>query len=443
MGRHGDSANVLRPGGAAGPLRVLLAAHRLGEGHRGGTEQYCLHLGGALAAQGLEVTCLAPAGPPAEAGEAIPWRESRWRGSRLVEFARCNPDFTAIRQAGFERALEAILERYPQDIVHFHHTFLSSLSLMEVALNRGLPVVVTLHDSWHLCPRVHPYTAAGACPGPDSLERCATDLESDIGPLPPEGKRRLAGLLAQRLDYVRSLLDRCLVLAPSHYWRDTHYRYNVAQGRIRVWPLGLKPFAPRPRPLERPPRLVFLGNLLPVKRLDTALEAFFPLEGQAVLEVWGQAYPPWRDRILADIARRPHIRYRGAYGPEDLPEIFAGATATILPSAWESYSFVARESLMAGVPVLAARVGPLPEIIHHGVNGLLFSPGNSGELRELVLRLLHSPSLGQRLRAGIKPVRTIDQDAADLAHLYEQVRGGGGQGPRAPAPSPTPPPPTP
>ncbi len=401
--------------------RVLLVAHRLGEHYRGGTENYCLHLGEALAAQGLEVTFLAPAGPAAAAREAIPWRATRLGSIRLLEFDKINPDFTAFRHPGYDQALGAILERYPQDIVHFHHTFLSSLSLIEVALKRRLPVAVTLHDSWYLCPRVHPFTATGACRGPDSLERCVADLERDIGELPVPGKRQLARMLAQRLDYVRSLLCRCLVLAPSRYWRDTYYRYRIADGRIRVWPLGLKPFAPSLRPLDSPPRFLFLGNLLPVKRVDTALEAFLPLRGQAVLEIWGQAYPPWGEQLVSGMADQPHIRYRWAYGPEDLPEIFAGATATLLPSAWESYSFVARESLMAGVPVVAARVGPLPEIIQHRTNGLLFTPGKAEELQELVLELIHSPTLAQRLRQGIRPVRTIHQDAGDLLTLYRNI----------------------
>ena len=100
-----------------------------------------------------------------------------------------------------------------------------------------------------------------------------------------------------------------------------------------------------------------------------------------------------------------------------------GVAATLVPSDWENYPLVVRESLMAGGPVVAARAGGIPEIVSDGVNGLLFAPGEAKALRNRIERLVRHPELGVRLRQGIKPVKTIQQEAGELADLYRSLLG--------------------
>ncbi len=409
---------------AARKLRVLLVAHCLVEEPRAGTESYVANLGKALANLGIDVIYLAPAGPPsAGPQDDVPWRETRLAGQTLLQFTRVNQDFVALlRHPGFETAFRNILHQHRVDLVHFHHTYLSSISLLEVALDLGLPVVLTLHDAWHLCPRLHCFNDQGLCGGPEDLERCTKCLGPWLKERTPEARRNLHQFLTRRREFVQILLSRCRLLAPSRFLRNLHYRCGVAQGRIIHLPLGLDDLGPVPQIApDIPHRFIFLGNIIPVKRLDLAVAAFAPLEGQAVLEIWGGLPQVQRKTLRQSLAPYPHIRYRGPYTGVDLPRILAGAAATVIPSDFENCPLVARESLMLGVPVIASQAGGLPEIIHHHQNGLLFPPGDVEALRLWVTRLMRHPNLLARLRQGIAPVKNLQEEGQELVGLYRSM----------------------
>ncbi len=417
----------------ARPLRVLLVAHNLGENKHAGTENYVRHLGRALVEVGCEVTLTAPSGPPAQPDETIYWREKGLDGIPYLELTRTNPDLAgSVRHAGFEGALARMLGEVKADVVHFHHTLLTSISLLQVPGRMGLPGVLTLHDFWHLCPRIHPVTSQGVCPGPESMQKCARCLNPEAENQDPKELTRLTRFLLERQHYARRLLADCRVLAPSRFLRNLHYRYGIDAGSIIHWPLGLAPFTPEAATEadtdEGPPRLVFLGNLTQLKRWDLAVAAVGPLRGEARLEIWGQLIRPWGESFLKSLEGHEHISYRGPYRPEDLPRIFRGAWATLVPSDWENYPLVARESLMAGVPVVAARAGGIPEIVADGVNGLLFPAGDAKALQNRIQRLVRHPELRERLRRGIRPVKTIQEEAGELVDLYHTLinskRGG-------------------
>ena len=406
------------------PLRVLLVAHCLVEEPRAGTETYVANLGQALGSLGVDVRFLAPGGPPSKGPqESVPWQETRLLDRPLYQFTRTNLDLgTLSRHPGFEAAFRDLLRRHEVDLVHFHHTYLSAISLVEVALDLDLPVVMTLHDAWHLCPRLHCINDRGYCGGPEDLERCTSCLESWLDDRTPDTRLRLGQILADRRRYVQTLLPRCRLLAPSRFLRNLHYRCGVAPGQIIHLPLGLDELGPPSEaPLEAPRRFVFLGNIVPVKRVDLAVEAFKPLAGQAVLEIWGGLFESRQQEFLAGLAPHPHIRYRGPYRRSDLPRILAGAEAVVMCSDFENYPLVAREALMLGTPVIATRAGGLPEIIQHGKNGLLFPPGDASALRRQVTRLLSRPGLSQRLRQGISPVKTLAAEARQLLDIYRSL----------------------
>ena len=62
----------------------------------------------------------------------------------------------------------------------------------------------------------------------------------------------------------------------------------------------------------------------------------------------------------------------------ELPALLSDVDAVVIPSlVWESYSMVAHEALACGVPVIASRLGALPEAVRDGHNGLLFEPGSA------------------------------------------------------------------
>jgi glycosyltransferase involved in cell wall biosynthesis len=83
---------------------------------------------------------------------------------------------------------------------------------------------------------------------------------------------------------------------------------------------------------------------------------------------------------------------------EELDAYYRGARMLVFPSHYfETFGLVGAEAMSHGVPVIAARVGALPELIDDGVNGMLFEPGDARDLARKVSRLWDDPELCRRL----------------------------------------------
>ena len=169
------------------------------------------------------------------------------------------------------------------------------------------------------------------------------------------------------------------------------------------------PPAERPAPAWDLPRPVvgFLGRLDPPKGIEDLLRAAADLPAQIVVvgEPWAgdEAYVESL-RQLGEEQAPGRVHFTGA-----LPDpwtALAGMDVLAVPSRMEPFGRVAAEGQLAGVPVVAADAGGLPDAITDGVDGLLFPVGDVAALTEAVLRVLDEPALRDALVSGGARVRT-------------------------------------
>jgi glycosyltransferase involved in cell wall biosynthesis len=126
---------------------------------------------------------------------------------------------------------------------------------------------------------------------------------------------------------------------------------------------------------------------------------------------------------LRDLAAGcPNISLEGEADDRGLDAALAWADYLVVPSLWwENSPVTIQEAFAAGVPVIASRLGALEEKVRDGVSGLLFEPGSVADLVRVLRRTSDEPELLPRLRAGIPPIVTIADHAAQLEALYAQV----------------------
>jgi len=86
------------------------------------------------------------------------------------------------------------------------------------------------------------------------------------------------------------------------------------------------------------------------------------------------------------------VTFTGFLAGERLAAAFASADVFLMPSPTETLGFVVLEAMAAGCPVVAARAGGIPDLVSHGVNGLLFAPAAPDEAREASRELLSDRS---------------------------------------------------
>ncbi len=391
-------------------MNVLMLLDNFPPYGNAGTEQYVLGLARELAGRDCRVLAAHPlpvAGPP---GPPVLEQAEGMAVARV-------PVAAAERGLAYNprmREVAAGLARdFGADLCHVHNLAWFTTAALDGLDAARVPTLATLHDFSLPCATSLRITGAG--------EMCTAQPEAGVCAACAGLDPAQAGL---RLDLARrAMLRYRRVIFPSLFSRKVHHDLGFATPRALRQPLGLPPFPAQPaehpaEPSAGPLRLAYLGGITWFKGLDLAVSALAALpRGRVELSVHGSANSPaYLDKVRA--MAPDGVRWCGAYTRQDLPGILARAEAVVLPSRMETFSFVAREALHAGVPVLAAKVGALPEVVRHEVNGLLFPTEDPAGLALAMARLAADPGLRAALRAGIGPVKGMAENADELLALY-------------------------
>lgn len=168
------------------------------------------------------------------------------------------------------------------------------------------------------------------------------------------------------------------------------------------------------------PLLVYVGRLSNEKRLEWLLEPLKRLPGVRLALVGSG---PAEEHLRSVFAGTPTV-FTGYLAGDDLAAAYASADVFAFPSDTETLGFVAMEAMACGVPVVGARAGGIPDVIDDGVNGFLFTPGDSADLTEKLRLLLHDDELraqfGQRARLEMQQWGWREATTGLVEH-YEQA----------------------
>ena len=240
--------------------------------------------------------------------------------------------------------------------------------------------------------------------------------------------------LTQR--WIRHTLARAaLVIALSEQWRERLHAI-APTARIEVLPNGVA--LPDLHGLRRPqrPALLFIGDLIRAKGLYDLLRAFArvaPRFPELELVCAGGKPPAEMTRLAAELGLQQRVSCPGWLGPERLRAELGRATVFALPSYAEGMPMALLEAMSWGLPVIATPVGGIPQVVEHGVNGLLVAPGDSDALAAALERLLRDcalrESLGAAARQTIEARFSLDGALERLGELYRRF----GLEPRPPA----------
>ncbi len=203
----------------------------------------------------------------------------------------------------------------------------------------------------------------------------------------------------------------------SHTWiRDVHNQAHVnlctsqpmvnsARGlgikRVRLWPKAVDTVRYTPDNVSaamrfrlsdghpEQPLMVYVGRLSFEKRLELLYAPITQLQGVRLAFVGsGPA-----ENVLKERFKDTPTVFTGYMSGEELAQAYASADVFAFPSDTETLGFVAMESMASGVPVVGARAGGIPDVIDEGENGLMFTPGDLGDLTDKLQMLLFDTDL--------------------------------------------------
>lgn len=314
--------------------------------------------------------------------------------------------------------VRALVGRWGAEIVHFHNLFpLVSPAAVREADVKGAGVVMTLHNYRLMCL-------------PASFLRDGRPCEDCLGRVPwrgvvhrcYRGSSLASAALATSLVAHRGLgtFDRVNVfLAVSDFVRTKHIEAGFAADRLRVARQFAWPTTRRQGPGKY---FLYLGRLAQNKGAATLMQAWSERLGRLL--------------VVGDGPQMAHLRsvapsgveFRGLVPGEAVPGLLRGARALLVPSlVYDAAPRAVAEAYAAGVPVLASRIGGLPEVVREDESGMLIEPGAPREWAAAVGRLADD-GVAIRLGAGAHRLwserHRPEQSLARLESAYRAALAG-------------------
>lgn len=431
---------------AAGKPHVVQLVHGFPPREVAGTEVYTARVARGLVARGWRTTVLASTRAPGRAHGSVE------RGTvdgvpviRVVDNLPWRHPSSAESDPWLERVATGLLQELAPTLVHVQHLIGWSVRL---PLPRAR--LMTLHDAWGWCLRGGTLLRDGSepCPGPEAsaCARCwagaatGARMEHRLGRVagglggwvPPErlhaAWRRLpahvralarvgrpglpteAQVDGRQSAVAEALRAMPLRLAPSAFLAGLASAQGL--GPVTVLPHGVDPHG-LPRG-DGPVR--YVGSVAWHKGPDLAWRAWSTLRHTRPATPTFEVVGPVVDAALA--ARFPRDVLRPAVPPDRIPALLAHTSALVLGSRWpENAPLVVLEARAAGCPVVAPRLGGLPELVEDGVDGALYHPGDVDDCARALARVLE-------LRPTPRPPPTFQDHLDALVACYREVLDG-------------------
>lgn len=322
------------------------------------------------------------------------------------------------------KALVREVDRFQPDVVHAHNTFPLISPAIFHAIGGRAARVLTLHNYRLFCAAGIPMRDGKVCVQcldkrsslPAIRYGCYRGRRVATVPLAfSVGLHRTMGTWTDHVDAFIALTEfqRELMSSAGLPANKVHVKANFYLGSPSVtsWK-GREGYA------------VFVGRLSAEKGVDSLVDAW----GK-----WGNTAPELRvvgdGDLRSGLERRAGgvpVRFLGQLSGADAQREIAGASLLVLPSVcFEGSPMVLNEAFAFGTPAAVSDIGPLPAIVRHGINGVVFQPGDSESLLREVRTAWQTPQLLERLgegaRAEFQAKYTQDANYETLMEIYERA----------------------
>jgi glycosyltransferase involved in cell wall biosynthesis len=220
-----------------------------------------------------------------------------------------------------------------------------------------------------------------------------------------EFQARRQGSRAELLKFLRSrvLGKAVLVIVPSHYLGEAVQRWGVEPARmVCVYNASDGPGARGACSLPefQGATLCTVARLVPWKGLGLLIRLIGDLPHTRLVIIGEGPLRSSLERQAREMGVASRVFFMGRLAPSEVAGCLAAADLFVLNSTYEGLPHVVLEAFAAGVPVVATAVGGVPEVVQHGQNGWLVTPGQDTALREAVQRLISDIPLRRKLIEG-------------------------------------------
>jgi glycosyltransferase involved in cell wall biosynthesis len=315
-----------------------------------------------------------------------------------------------IYQKSLEKYLKPIIKEF--DLVHIIHPMRLG-SVMKVCSDLNIPTILTLTDNWLLCPQGLLTKNMQLCDGPDAGKKCQSACS-------------YGDEILSRYSDAKSFLNAAdMVFVGCEFLKENiqmnNWRHDIQVNMYSVDFSYVKPEVQENDEIV----FAFIGSLIWQKGAHILINSFKKIKSDKIkLKIFGSGvegdvYP---ERVLSMIKDDTRIEYCGIFEYHDLPEIMNKISVVVIPSLYkEIYPLVMQLSFAYKKPVIASKIGGLPESILDGINGYLFEIGNVQQLTSILSMISDNPEILTKLKKNIHNPPRIEEEAFIYENAYRQL----------------------
>lgn len=407
--------------GQGGEVRVLLAHNNYSIA--GGAEVFFHEIGRLLEEHGHEVAkfCCAEEGLSVRYAEHFPRIDHYGDGGLLAKALRVP---SVIYNNKAKARMAKVLNDFRPDIVHCFAIYgRLTPSILDAVRETGVPTVLSCNDYKHICPNYKLFHHGRVCMDCRGgrfynaiLNRCCHD------DLAVSAVAALEAYAHQHMDVWRKNVDRFLFASrfmeerTHEFWGEGQVRTDILQNPFDASEHYVEPHAGD--------AILYFGRLIEEKGVKVLLDAA-RLCPEVPVVIVGDG--PDAPKVEATASELPNVRFVGPAWGESLRRHMRAARAVVVPSLWhENFPYVILQAFAAGLPVIGARRGGIPELVAAGQHGWLFEPTKVVELAAIMQQVAKLPaekieSIGSKAQNYVSVTFSDDAIYADLERIYAEV----------------------
>ena len=314
-----------------------------------------------------------------------------------------------------------VLDRDRPDCIYIHKW--DSIQPILTAVGGKIPLIRMFHDHDIYCPRRHKYLSFSRkiCTYKAGLA-CYLDLAFLER---KQGKIAYAPILPKLRELARNRTLDCVVVGSS-YMRKELLRNGFSSNSIKVIPPSVQDYDKPPVPLADKGGILYVGQLVRGKGVDTLLRALALIRSTLTLTIVGAGNDEEFLHALCDeLGIDQRVQFLGWVEHNRLGDLYDEAMMVVVPSRWpEPFGMVGLEALLRQRPVIASEVGGIPDWLEDGETGLLFPVNDEASLARAIDRLAEdtqlASELGRRGRENVLERFSFDAFITRLIDLIQE-----------------------
>jgi len=313
------------------------------------------------------------------------------------------------------------------NVAHIHNIFpLISPSVYQALHKANIPIVQTLHNYRFLCANGIFYRNGSVC------ELCKKgNVLNGVVHKCYKNSYLTSSLYSTVITLVRllrkfNLVNKFIALTP--FIGNKYVEGNmIPKSKISI----LGNFIEIRSPIsllsqnENSKYALYFGRITKEKGIQTLLNAFEHLR-HINLKIAGTG--PYLDEIIryVQIKKLNNIEFVGFQEKKQLVELIKKSFVVIIPSEWyENFPITALESMAIGIPIIASRIGGLPDVVEEGKSGFLFQPKDFRGLMDKIEILFSNPTIQEKMGVYAKQIASTrygpDMHYKELIDLYNSI----------------------